>query len=649
MPLRISLLNLYAAPGFFDATGDLAPSMSEERALAMYSFLPAGTSFQLTDDDLLVVCPEPGKKRRSDAAELFERASRRAREGDHDKAIKLYETGLAIDVLHTTARRDLAMSRMAKRDSPGADAELRRLLLLAPTDAWAWVILGNLNFRKNFALAERYFKRAIELSPTDSYAWNGMGIMYSEKRDFPRAVAAFETALKEQPKFANAHFGLAAALADSGETRKAFNTLERMFATCVVQDSRALSTFEQAGRYYRELAQRLASETIEAAETDVEALRQEAERLSGFPVTFEDGDFGKRITASTEMAWKHGRDHHVIRVRESIDPTIRLHLHAHELCHIIMEAEARNAGSNRWFSTNETGFALAQKELANEMGSIRRTLAPEAGEQLIEQLFKGLMAQLYNLPLDMLIEQRIATRHPSLRYAQIQSISLLLEEAIKGCSAPDIVNLVPRRVLYASRFLNACYAAFVDQQNSGALAASLPYIQMGAMERGLKLFKIWQVETQDLSPGGEYNLVDAFATDLRLEKWFAWITDTGEMPPAPGPEGTTNPELLAIKSPAAVFYFLDVLKRFDAMDPETIKRVGVEAAVTGRAGLNYGSPDKTYHLPLYGPEALSGLEVMCVMFAAFQRVAPQHDIGIKLHDAYEKALAMHEERKDGAE
>lgn len=649
MPLRLSLLSLYAAPGFFDPSGDAPPSMSVEHAAAMYSFLPVGTTFQLTDDDLLIGCPDPGKKRLADAAELFERASRRARDGDHEKAIKLYETGLAIDALHTTARRDLAMSRMAKGDSTGADAELRRLLLLAPTDAWAWVILGNLNFRKNSALAERYFMRAVELSPTDSYAWNGMGLMYSGKRDFPKAVAAFENALKEQPKFANAHFGLAAALADSGETRKAFDTLERMFATCVVQDSRALPTFEQAGRYYRELAKRLASETLEAAEADVEALRHEAECVSGFPVTFEDGDFGKRITASTEMAWKHGRDHHVIRVRESIDPTIKLHLHAHELCHIIMEAEARNAGSNRWFSTNEAGFTLAQRELANEMGPIRRTMAPEAGEQLVEQLFKGLMAQLYNLPLDMLIEWRIAARHPSLRYAQIQSISLLLEEAIKGCSSPDIVNLVPRRVLYASRFLNACYATFVDQQYAGALAAGLPYIQMGAMDRGLKLFKTWQTETENLAPGGEYDLVDAFAADLRVEPWFAWITDTGDMPTAPGPEGTTNPELLAIKSPAAVFYFLDVLKRFDAMDPETIKRVGVEAAVTGRTGLNYGSPDKTYHLPLYGPEALSGLEVMCVMFAAFQRVAPQHDIGIELHDAYQKALAMHEARKGGAD
>jgi hypothetical protein len=218
--------------------------------------------------------------------------------------------------------------------------------------------------------------------------------------------------LKENSKFAHAHLGLATALADSGELRRAFEVLERMFSLSVVQDTRAMATFEQAGRFYRDLAKRLAQESIEVAEAEVETLTREAERVSGFQVQFEEGNFGVQMTASTELAWKHGRDHHVIRVRESLDAAAKLHMRAHELCHIIMEAEARNAGTNRWFSSNEFGWQLAQREIANELGPIRRTLPPPRAEELIERLFKGLMAQLYSLPLDMLIERRIATRHP---------------------------------------------------------------------------------------------------------------------------------------------------------------------------------------------------------------------------------------------
>ena len=121
---------------------------------------------------------------------------------------------------------------------------------------------------------------------------------------------------------------------------------------------------------------------------------------------------------------------------------------------------------------------------------------------------------------------------------------------------------------------------------------------------------------------GEYDLVDQFGTELRLRSWFDWRRDTGEPAPVQPPTGSTNPTLLALKSPAAVFYFLDILKRFDSLDAEVIGRVGAEAAMAGKTGLNYASPDKTYTVPSYGPEPLSGLEVMCVMYAAFQRVAP---------------------------
>ena len=601
MQLRIPLIDLYAAPGFLDPIEEAASLLDAGRVAALYSFLPSDTSFTLTDDTLVITRPDPGSKRITEASALIERATKRAREGDHEKAIEQYERGLAIDVLHTTARRDLAMARMAKGDTVGTDAELRRLLLLAPADAWAWVVLGNLNFRQNFALAERYFRRAVELSPNDPYAWNGMGAMYTEKHDYPKAVAAFESALSANPKFANAYFGLAMALAESGEPRRAFETLERMFQSGLVPDTRSIPTFERAGRVYRDLAKRLASETMEAAEAEVESLAREAEGVSGFPVKFEDGDFGVEMTASGEMAWKHGRDHHVIRVRPSLEPAVKLHARAHELCHIIMEAEARDAGRNRWFSTNDAGARLARQEIANEVGPITRSMPAETAQGFIERLIRGLMAQLYNLPLDMVIERRIATRHRGLRFAQIHALSLLIEEAVKGCSSPDIVRLVPRRILHASRFLNACYAAFVDRQFGGALGAGGPFMEMGAMERGMKLLGLWDERTRGMAPGKEYDLVDAFATELRLQDWFEWVNDPGGPAPVHSPEGASDPELLATKSPAAVFYFLDILKRFDAMGVEAIKQVAADAAVAGRDGLNYGSPDKSYRVIAYGP------------------------------------------------
>ncbi len=130
-----------------------------------------------------------------------------------------------------------------------------------------------------------------------------------------------------------------------------------------------------------------------------------------------------------------------------------------------------------------------------------------------------------------------------------------------------------------------------------------------------------------------------------LSRWFQWQNEPGEAAPDSSKEGSSNPELLALKAPAAVFHFLEILKRLDSMDSETIKHVAADAARAGETGLDYASPEKSYRVPVYSEELLSGLEVMCVMFAAFQHFAPQHDLAIDLHDAYEKALALHEARK----
>jgi hypothetical protein len=287
-----------------------------------------------------------------------------------------------------------------------------------------------------------------------------------------------------------------------------------------------------------------------------------------------------------------------------------------------MQAEARNAGTNRRFTTDATNRATTLREIESELSALRGAVSAHAVDELIDQLIRGVMSQLYNLPIDMIIERRIASRHPALRYAQVQSLGLMLDEAVKACTAPDIGRIVPRRILHASRFLNACYAAFVDHQFAGALAASLPYVQMGAMDRGLKLFQICETKTGHLTPGSEYDVVDRFAAELRLSGWFRWEEDSGTAAPAASAEGSSNPELLAQKSPAAVFYFLEILKRLDRMEVETIKRVAAEAALAGRGGLDYGSPDKSYRVPAYGDEKLSGLEEICNMLAAFQSVAP---------------------------
>jgi hypothetical protein len=112
-----------------------------------------------------------------------------------------------------------------------------------------------------------------------------------------------------------------------------------------------------------------------------------------------------------------------------------------------------------------------------------------------------------------------------------------------------------------------------------------------------------------------------------------------ELPPK---EGTTNPALLRQKHPAAVFYFLDAFKRFDAMTPEEIRNVAFEIALIGRAGLDYASPEEKYELNSIPSRKFSGLHLMCLMYAGFKRVAPEEDVGMDLNEPFLTALQLQE-------
>jgi hypothetical protein len=139
---------------------------------------------------------------------------------------------------------------------------------------------------------------------------------------------------------------------------------------------------------------------------------------------------------------------------------------------------------------------------------------------------------------------------------------------------------------------------------------------------------------------------------IGLRGWYEWKADPGqhEMIETTAKDGTTNPGLLREKHPAAVFYFLDALKRFDTMPVEQIRNTAFEIALLGRSGLDYADPKAKYELKSIPDQKFSGLHLMCLMFAGFKRVAPEHDVGMELEEPFLTALQLHQSdgRKEGA-
>lgn len=164
-----------------------------------------------------------------------------------------------------------------------------------------------------------------------------------------------------------------------------------------------------------------------------------------------------------------------------------------------------------------------------------------------------------------------------------------------------------------------------------------------------RLYQHWKARSVNLGCGDEYQLVDEFADILNLRDWYEWRPDVGQhkITAEPIKEGTTNPKLLTDLHPAAMFYFIDILRKFDKMTKNEVGMIAAEVGMVGLNGLDYSDSEKKYSLKSLSGEKFTGLYMMCLMYAGFQRIAPAEDCGMDLHDPYLTALQMHQAGQGG--
>ena len=89
-----------------------------------------------------------------------------------------------------------------------------------------------------------------------------------------------------------------------------------------------------------------------------------------------------------------------------------------------------------------------------------------------------------------------------------------------------------------------------------------------------------------------------------------------------------------------MWHLLDALKRFENLDARRVAEITFEVARLGQKGLDYSSPEQKYRLTTYPEESFSGLQLMCLMYAGFKRIAPDQDTGMDLNEPWLTALGL---------
>jgi Flp pilus assembly protein TadD len=351
IPLRD--LKLFASSDF----DNLSEGEIVTRIRAEHPWMLSDAELSVSNGVVTIAFPDTNPSALSEAMRLLEKGVKRCQQGDYQKAVGILERVLELDPANVSAHRNLGMALMETGQAERARQYLVEAALLDPTDAWPYVVLGNALVRQpgQREAAARLLTKAHELAPADPWAMNSLGGIETERGDLSAAKAWFEKALAVKPDFANAHYGLASALATQGSFDEARIQLGILFSEAEVQDVRSAAVFNAARELWREITQQMANTAKDSSLVAVREYLDAISAKSGFPVKEAWVDFPENFAAQTQMAWKKGRDHHLINLRRGYPEPAWHHILAHETTHIALETEARDAGRNRWFvSTDES-------------------------------------------------------------------------------------------------------------------------------------------------------------------------------------------------------------------------------------------------------------------------------------------------------
>jgi tetratricopeptide (TPR) repeat protein len=287
-----------------------------------FDYLPGEVQVGISNGVATIQFEEASPQDQTEARRLLEKAAKRAKSGEFRKAKDIYERVLELDPAMADTRRELAMTLFELGDMPAAKDQLIDALRLKPDDAWSYVVLGNIYAKHDHDLptAARFFTRALELKPGDPYALNSLAAVSQEVGDAEKALRYFDEAITSHPEFANAWVGKALIFNAQDQPEQVVEILDSMFSRAEVMDVRSQPIFTEGRKLYLSAEHQLAETKRSDVFKALENYKAEVAALSGYPVKVRTEAVPGQLSGVAQMAWKRGRDHHVVQVSDRLTP-----------------------------------------------------------------------------------------------------------------------------------------------------------------------------------------------------------------------------------------------------------------------------------------------------------------------------------------
>ena len=145
--------------------------------------------------------------------------------GEQDKAIEHYNKALAIKHDYAPARNNLGNAYAEKKEWDKAIEQYTTVIsnMLYATPQFPYSNLGICYYhKKEYSLAEKYFKEALKITPDFDRALYGLSKTYIATGRVSEAVKVLQFAVEKNPEIATLHFELAKAYLLQQDYRRAY-------------------------------------------------------------------------------------------------------------------------------------------------------------------------------------------------------------------------------------------------------------------------------------------------------------------------------------------------------------------------------------------------------------------------------------------
>jgi len=526
-------------------------------------------------------------------------------------------------------------------------------------NGYALLMMGNIfsKYKNDIPTAMKYFDHALSANPNDSIAINNIGANLLQQNKYEEAKKYFYEALKINSNYPNTHFALGMIAEIENDLHSAFYSTIQAVKLNKNKDVLFQNSIQQAFSIAKKIVD--SGDGKKIFREYRHKLEFEGDREIDI---IEDSEIPS--AAKIEFAENYKREKHLVRFKGNY-PAVE-HLIMHELVHLDFVIEARKMNLNQLFVSTQKNKSDFIKTLEATIKKLNKMGVPENSiAKYCSELFEGLNRQIFNVPIDLFIENYLYNDFAELRPYQFLSLYAINQEGLKAVTDNQVVELSPKDVLSQSKILNLVNAIQYKELYGIDL---LKDFKASAIElEQAKIFYNEYVEyREDKQPAEEYELVQHWAADLKLQNNFE-LVDENEYR-----NKTTNidnliasiendPLGIKTKDPfkqremetfqkhqesigtnmAVTMFMVDALQFFENMPIEKIKKIAFEIAMQGTHG--YSPEGINYRVSDIPNKAFSGYHILAYYYVSWKLAMPEmlHELKLPFDNEFELAQTIY--------